>query len=100
MRIFLENDTHDVIFDATKCATYVPAQDTDNAFNVVAGDVRYDDDACTSGSSQKAWADVVAAHGDEIVSGIYVTAGFAGGQDLSASLRSLTVNDRVFTFGA
>jgi len=99
LRIFLNNDNDDVIFDATKCATVVPTKNVFNTFEVVGSDsVRYDDDACTS--ADHTWADVVAAHGSDVVSGIYVTTGFTGGSDLTALLRSLSVNHHTFTFGS
>jgi hypothetical protein len=99
LRIFLNNDSHDVIFDATKCATVVPDKNVFHTFEVVGSDsVRYDDDACTSGD--QTWADVVAAHGSDVISGIYVTTGFTGGTDLTALLRSLSVNGKTFTFGS
>jgi hypothetical protein len=99
LRIFLDNDSHDVIFDATKCATVVPDKNVFTTFEVVGSDsVRYDDDSCTSGD--QTWADVVAAHGSDVISGIYVTTGFTGGSDLTALLRSLSVNGHTFTFGS
>src|SRR6185437_3389239 len=86
LRIFLNDDNDDVIFDATKCATVVPPENTANTFDVTSGQVRYDDDACGGGGlpGQQPWADVVAAHPDDVVSGIYVTTGFTGGTDLAA----------------
>ena len=98
LRIFLNDDNDDLIFDATQCATTVPSEDVFQTFEVTTRSVRYDDDAC--GSGQQSWATVKAAHSTEVISGIYVTAGFAGGADLSAILRSLSVNGHVFTFGA
>jgi hypothetical protein len=98
LRIFLNNDNHDVIFDPTQCATTVPPEDVFQTFEVTTGSVRYDDDSCTG--SQQPWATVKAAHSSEVISGIYVTTGFAGGADLSAILRSLSVNGHEFTFGA
>ena len=100
LRIFLNGDSDDVIFDPTQCAATVPPEDVFNTYVVTTGDVRYDDDACTSVSSQQPWATVVAAHGDDVISGIYVTTGFAGGVDLSAILRTLSVNGHAFTFGS
>ena len=101
LRIFLENDTHDVIFDPTECATVAPPEDQFNTFEVTTGDVRYDDDPCAGGPpAQQSWATVKAAHGTEVISGIYVTAGFAGGIPLAAILRSLSVNGQAFTFGS
>jgi hypothetical protein len=100
LRIFLNGNTHDVIFDPTKCATTVPPEDQFNTFEVTTGDVRYDDDPCSGGPpDQQPWATVVAAHGSEVVSGIYVTTGFTGGADLTAILRSLSVNGHAFVFG-
>jgi hypothetical protein len=91
---------HDVIFDPTECATVVPPEDQFNTFNVVGSDVRYDDDSCDGvPPDQQPWDDVVAAHGDEIVTGIYVTAGFAGGAPLAAILRTFSINGVNYTFG-
>jgi hypothetical protein len=101
LRIFLNGDNHDVIFDATQCRTTVPSEDVFRTFEVTTGSVRYDDDSCDgSPPGQQPWATVKAAHSSEVISGIYVTAGFAGGADVSAILRSLSVNGHVFTFGA
>ena len=101
LRIFLVGDTHDVIFDPTKCATVVPPEDQFNTFEVTTGDVRYDDDSCDgTPPGQQPWATVKTAHADEVISGIYVTAGFAGGIPLAAILRSLSVNGHAFTFGS
>ena len=99
LRIFLNNDNNDVVFDATKCATVVPDKNVFTTFEVVGSDsVRYDDDPCNSGD--QTWAAVVAAHGSDVISGIYVTTGFTGGTDLTALLRSLSVNGHSFTFGS
>jgi len=109
LRIFLNNDNDDVIFDATQCATNVPVEDAFQTFEVVGSNVRYDDDSCDgsgdhnypgSPAGQQSWSSVVSHHGDEVISGIYVTTGFAGGADLSAILRSLSVNGSTLTFGA
>ena len=100
LRIFLNNDNDDVVFDATQCATTVPAKNVLNTFEVTAGDVRYDDDSCDGvPPDQQSWSDVVAAHGSDVISGIYVTTGFTGGADLTALLRSLSVNGHSFVFG-
>ena len=42
---------------------------------------------------------MLANHGSEVVSGIYVTTGFTGGTDLTAILRSISVNGSSFVFG-
>lgn len=99
LRVFLNGDTSDVVFDPTECATTVPAENVANHYDVVAGDVRYNDDACDGiAPDQQPWADVVAAHGTDVVSGIYITTGFAGGLDLSALVSDLTVNADTFQF--
>jgi hypothetical protein len=100
LRIFLNNNDHDVIFDATQCATVVPTVNDFHTYQVTTGDVRYDDDPCSSGSSQQPWATIQAAHPNDVISGIYVTTGFTGGSDLTALLRSLSVNGHQFTFGS
>ena len=109
LRIFLNNDTHDVIFDATQCATTVPAKNVFTTFEVVGSNVRYDDDSCDGAGNhnfpgsppgQQSWASVLAHHGTETISGIYGTTGFTGGSDLTALLRSLSVNGHTFTFGS
>jgi collagen triple helix repeat protein len=108
LRIFLNNDNDDVIFDATQCATVVPDKNVFTTFEVVGSNVRYDDDSCDgagdhnypgSPPGQQTWASVLAHHGSETISGIYVTTGFTGGTDLTALLRSLSVNSHAFTFG-
>ncbi len=108
LRIFLNNDNDDVIFDATQCATTVPAKNVFHTFQVSGENVRYDDDSCDgtgehnfpgSPAGQQSWASVLANHGSEVVSGIYVTTGFTGGTDLTAILRSISVNGNSFVFG-
>jgi len=101
LRIWLEGDTHDVIFDPTQCATVVPPEDQFNTFEITTGDVRYDDDSCDGvPPDQQDWDAVVAAHGDEVISAITVTAGFAGGAPLAAILRTFSINGVSTTFGS
>jgi hypothetical protein len=98
LRIFLNGNADDVIFDPTQCATTVPTESVFHTYEVTTGDVRYDDDPCQNG--QQPWSEVVAAHGAEVVSRIVVTTGFSGGNTLAAILRSLKVNGTDFVFGA
>jgi hypothetical protein len=101
LRIFLNDGDHDVVFDATQCATTAPDKNAFHNFEVVGKDVRYDDDSCDGvAPDQQRWSDVVADHGSEVISGIYVTTGFTGGSDLTAVLRGLSVNGHQFTFGS
>jgi hypothetical protein len=100
LRIFLAGG-HVVQFDATECATVVPTESEFHTYEVTAGEVRYDDDSCDGvPPDQQPWADVVAAHGTEVVEGIFVTTGFTGGHGLAAILRTLSVNGEAFTFGS
>ncbi|HEU5212160.1 MAG TPA: hypothetical protein VFU10_05270 [Gaiellaceae bacterium] len=105
LRIFLNGNTDDVIFDPTQCATTVPTESVFHTYEVTTGNVRYDNDGCDGGlpppaTGQLPWATVVAAHGSEVVSRIVVTTGFTGGSTLAAILRSLKVNGTEFVFGA
>ena len=100
LRIFLDGDTHDVIFDPTKCDATVPAgrpvqhlRGHDRSRSLRRRLLR------RLAPGQQPWATVVAAHGSEVISGIYVTTGFTGGTDLTAILRSLSVNGEPFVFG-
>jgi len=100
LRIFLNNDKDDVIFDATQCAKTVPSKNVFNTYEVVGHEVRYDDDGCDGvPPDQQSWAAVLAAHGSDVVSGINVTTGYTGGADLTAILRSISVNGSSFVFG-
>lgn len=97
LRVFLNGDQDDVVFSPNTQSPKDTAEGVSHAWSVTGGSVRYDDDAGNGPDSS--WADVIAAHGNDVVSGIYVTAGFSGGQDLSAKLTSLAVNGQTFPFG-
>ena len=101
LRIFLGDDNHDVVLEPTKCATATVPQNTSITLDMTAATtdwLRYDDDACTP-NVKKTWDQIVAEHGSEIISGIVVTTGFAGGHNAMATLTNLTVNDKSFDFG-
>jgi hypothetical protein len=98
LRVFLKNDTADVIFSPNTQPNKETAEDVFHDWNVTAGTVRYDDDMGNGPDSS--WQDVVAAHGGEVISGIYVSAGFSAGTNLQAVLSDLTVNGKAFHFGA
>ena len=103
LRIFRNDGTadHDVVFDATSCATVVPTEDEFHTYEVTTAtdaQIRYDDDPC-SGPNPGDFAAVQAAHAGETITGIYVTTGFAGGAPLAAILRTLKVNGEEFKFG-
>ena len=98
LRVFLNDDANDVIFSPNTQPSKETAEEVFHVWNVTAGTVRYDDDAGNGPDSP--WATVVAAHGNDVISGIYVSAGFSAGTNLSAFLSDLTVNTKEFHFGA
>jgi hypothetical protein len=104
LRVFLNDaptgNPDDLVFDPTECATASPAGDTVAQYDVLASTkLRYDDDPCGANYKPLSWDQVLADHGDETVTGIMVTTGFAGGHDLEAWLHDLTVNGKSFHFG-
>jgi hypothetical protein len=98
LRVFLENDTHDAIFSPN---TQGPdSDDVEGPFHTwvaTSGLWRYDDDPGMGPSVP--FADIVQAHGSEIISGIFVTTGFSAGVDLSALMLSFEVNGQEFDLG-
>lgn len=96
LRIFLEGDTHDVIFSPSTQPVPETSENVLIYHNVVAGTARYDDDPGAGPDSP--FTDIQAAHAGEVISGIYVTAGFAAGLDLSALLTDVYVNADRFCF--
>ena len=109
LRIFLNGDVNDVIFSPNTQPAPQTDENVDNAYDVVAGTVRYDDDGdgivdgtaadpAEFGLAGAPFADAVTAHGGEIVSGIYVSAGFSAGDNLSVLLTHLGVNADHFCF--
>jgi len=101
LRIFLEGDTHDVIFDPTECATAVPEEGVFNTYEVTTSGVRYDDDSCDGvPPDQQSWDDILNVHSAAQVSGIYITTGFTNGTNLRSLVKDLTVNGEKFVFGS
>ena len=103
LRVFLDADgdggsNNVVIFEPTLCASVTPPENTDNVVDVRTQTVRVNNDACGVGGTQQPFTTVQAAHADEIIVGIFITQGNAGGQDASAYLRNLTVNANTYAF--
>jgi len=96
LRIFLE-DGHDVIFSPNTQPAPATDENVDNAYDVVTGVVRYDDDA-GGPAADPPWTTVQGAHASEVVTGIYVSLGFTAGMDLSGMLTHLGVNGDDFCF--
>ena len=97
LRIFLEGDTHDVIFSPNTQPIPATAEDVVQEWVVHDGTVRYDDDP--GNGPDEDWADVKADHADEAISSICVTTGFSGGDNLSALLSSVDINGQRTIFG-
>jgi Collagen triple helix repeat (20 copies) len=98
LRVFLENDTHDVIFSPNTQPFPLTTEDVLHRWDVTEGTVRYDDDTGTGPDSP--WEVIAAEHADEVISGIYVTVGFSAGTNLIGCLRTLSVNENVFLLGS
>jgi hypothetical protein len=96
LRVFLAGD-HDVIFSPNTQPSPETSEDEPHHWDVTSGTVRYDDDAGNGPDSP--WATVLASHGSEAIEGIYVSTGFSAGDNLSAVLRTLGVNNDVFRIG-
>jgi hypothetical protein len=102
LRIFLEDDTHDAIFSPN---TQPPDSDVGegpfHTWVATSGLWRYDDDAGSGGEyglNGAPFATVVEDHGDEVISGIYISTGFTSGTNLSSLIRTFEVNGQEFEF--
>jgi hypothetical protein len=96
LRVFLNNDTTDVIFSPNTQPDKQTAEGVSHKWIVNEGTVRYGDDP--GAHPDAPWADVVAAHGTDVISGIYVTTGFSAGTNLKALLTDFGVNGQAFSF--
>ena len=86
-----------VMFDPSKGGAFgTLSQGIDHSFGTSDNSVRFDDDSGIGG--QRKWDDVVAAHGDEDVVMVGVSAGFTGSTNVSALLKKLTFNGETFSF--
>ena len=109
VRIFLDTDPTDgsnsvdadVILDPSFCATVLPPQSTDLTYQMVSesSTVRYNDDGCDGvAPDQQDWADVVADHGDDVITNVLVSQGNSTGADVSAMVKRITFNGEIFDF--
>jgi hypothetical protein len=100
LRIFLNGDNDDVVLDPSECATVKVPEDTSTTLDMASfTKLRYDDDPCGADYKPQTLDAIQAAHGDDVISGIYVSEGFAGGTDVRAKLTDLSVNGKAFHFG-
>jgi hypothetical protein len=98
LRIFLNNDQNDAIFSPN---TQSPDPDiAEGPFHdwvATSGSWRYDDDP--GNGPDESFAQLVAAHGNDTISGIYISTGFTSGNNLSSLLRWMQVNGVTYNFG-
>lgn len=98
LRVFLNGDNDDAIFSPN---TQLPDSDTaEGPFHewvATSGSWRYDDDG--GNNPDQSFASLLAAHGSDTISGIYVSTGFSNGQNLQALLRWMQINGTTYTFG-
>ena len=98
LRVFVEDDTADVIFSPNTQTPKNTSEGVAHSWDVLAGTVRYDDDM--GNGPESSWDEMLAAHGDDVISGIKVSAGFTAGKNLRTLLSDLTVNGKAFHFGS
>ena len=97
LRVFLTNNTHDVIFSPnTQSPDPDVAEGPFHEWVATSGSARYDDDG--GNNPDVPWSQIVAAHGTETISGIRVSTGNSSGTDLSALLRWLEINGQTYKF--
>ncbi len=92
LRIFTEDaggTEHDVIFSPNTQPDPALSETAFHDWVVTSGTVRYDDDP--GNGPDQPWANVQAAHASDVITGVYVTAGFSAGTNLEAILRKLDV---------
>jgi hypothetical protein len=98
LRIFTTNDTHDAIFSPnTQAPDPDVAEGPFHEWVATSGSWRYDDDAGVG--PDMPYADLIAAHGTEVISSVVISTGFSAGTDLAALLRWIEINGQKFTFG-
>ena len=99
LRIFLNNNTHDAIFSPnTQQPNPDVAQGPFHEWVATSGSWRYDDDG--GNGPDESYADLLAAHGSETISGIRVSVGNSAGANLQALLRWMQINGKTYNFGS
>ena len=98
LRIFLNNDNNDAIFSPnTQPSDPDVAEGPFHQWVATSGSWRYDDDG--GNGPDVSYKQLVTDHGDDTISGIYISTGFTNGQNLSSLLRWLQVNGVTYHFG-
>ena len=108
LRVFIDNDgdgttDHSVIYSPNTQNPVDASEGAFHSYDVMAGSVRYDDDA-GDGSGQYGlngtdWATLAGDHGTDVIQAIYLTQGFAGGHDAEAFVSDMGINAKSFHFG-
>jgi hypothetical protein len=100
LRVFTDGsgtDEHSSIFSPN---TQRPDPDTEEGpfheWVATSGSWRYDDDAGTG--PDVPFSQLIAEHGSETITGIYITTGFSAGSELAALLRWMEINGERFVF--
>ena len=90
LRVFLDGDTHDVIFSPNTQPVPSVAEDVFHQWDVTGG----------GNGPDSPWSAIEAAHANQVISSIAVSVGFTIGTDLTGCMRTLGVNESVFLFGS
>ena len=100
LRIFVNNDSDDVIFSPNTQSPNPASQPIQSGkaqhFDVVNGLVRFDDDAGDGSTGYtvngKSWDYLISQEGNDVISGVYISAGFSGGYSdgVTALVNSIT----------
>jgi hypothetical protein len=99
LRIFLNSDNDDAIFSPnTQSPNPDIAQGPFHEWVATSGSWRYDDDG--GNGPDEPFSQLVADHGNDTVSGIYLSSGFTAGQNLSSLLRWMQINGVTYNFGS
>jgi hypothetical protein len=97
LRVFTTGDTHDAIFSPnTQSPDPDIAEGPFHEWVATSGSWRYDDDP--GNGPDMSFADLIAGHGTEVISGIRISTGNTAGTNLAALLRWIEINGQRFAF--
>jgi hypothetical protein len=98
LRVFLNHDANDAIFSPnTQSPDPDVAEGPFHEWVATSGSWRYDDDS--GNHPDESFKQLVTDHGNETISGIFISTGFSNGQNLSSLLRWMQVNGVTYNFG-
>ena len=97
LRIYTNADANDAIFSPnTQSPDSDVAEGPFHEWVATSGSWRYDDDP--GNGPDIPFADLITAHGTDVISGIYISTGFTTGTNLAALLRWVEINGQRFAF--